>query len=120
MSWHKDAPCRVENTDDLSFNRFFEQYGKDPDPDYEAVEDSRDEVDSLCGGCPFKEECLEEALAFSYNKLGKPSTGVFGGMYLTLGYYDNARNNHKPIVQRRQEEAKVKRIRKELREEYGR
>lgn len=108
MSWKEHAPCLVEDINDLSFLKFFEQYEDD--------ETARVEVDTLCSGCPFKRDCLKDALEKSFDGNGRPSTGVFGGMYLELGYYDRMRNKHKPVVQRRQEEALVKEIRKEIRE----
>ena len=113
--WHSEAPCLVEDINDLTFIDFFENYGLDPDSPSEV--DSRERVDNLCSGCPFKRDCLKEALEKSFDGNGRTSSGVFGGMYISLGYYDIMRNKHKPILQRRQEESLVKELRKEIRDE---
>ena len=106
MTWKEEALCEGES-DDLAYDpSFFE--------DYENDLTVRARIDNLCSDCPVKKQCLKEAIYAS--NTGIPSTGVFGGIYLELGYYDRMHNKHKPIEQRKQEEALVKEIRRGMRQ----
>lgn len=106
MTWQKEALCEGDS-DDLAYDpAFFENYENDL-----AV---REKVDDLCSDCPVKKQCL--ATAISWSATGVPATGVFGGIYLELGYYDRMFNKHKPLQQRKQEEELVKEIRRGMRQ----
>ena len=99
--WKDDALCQGE-TDDIAFDpRFFEEY----EEDYEV----REEIDALCAECPVKMTCLVEGIR-------QQATGVHGGIYLDLGYYDRSYNKHKSLSQRRKEEELVKEIRRRIRQ----
>lgn len=101
MDWKDEAYCQGES-DDLAFDpRFFE--------DYENNLDTREEVDNLCAECPVKNQCLTEAIR-------QQATGVHGGIYLDLGYYDRTHNKHKSLIQRKTEEEEVREIRRRIRQ----
>jgi hypothetical protein len=101
--WKDEALCATDGeVDDLTtLNLFFE--------DYEADYDVREKIDALCDECPVKTMCLLEAIR-------RQSTGVHGGVYLTLGHYDRQHNKHKSLSQRRAEEEQVKELRRRIRQ----
>lgn len=101
MHWKDEALCQGD-TNDLAFDAdFFENY--------EQSIEVRERIDELCSDCPVKRTCLKEAISTQ-------STGVHGGIYLELGYYDRTFNKHKPLHQRKAEEELVKDIRRGLRQ----
>lgn len=76
--WRDVALC--QNTQ-IHVNQFFDNYEHDP-----KVARA---VDQMCAVCPVKNECLNEAI-------DNNETGVWGGVYLKNGHYDEQRNKHKP------------------------
>lgn len=65
--------------------------GEDIDIFFDAYETSStqaSETDTICMSCPIRKLCLIEAVQ-NY------ATGVFGGMYLSMGNYSKQRNKHK-------------------------
>lgn len=101
MNWKNEAICQGDSHDLAYDPRFFELYEEDFDV--------REEVDSLCGECPVRQQCLLESVR-------KQATGVHGGIYLDLGHYDRTHNKHKSLAQRRAEEEEVKEIRRRIRQ----
>lgn len=81
--WRKEAQCL-----DLDLNLFFE--------DYEDDEETAKFVDSVCGSCPVRKECLGNAIDTN-------ASGVWSGMYLVLGSYSRSRNTHKTKTKMREE-----------------
>lgn len=101
MSWKDEALC-TGDTNDIAFDPdFFENYENDLT--------TRERIDALCSDCPVRAQCLKEAIE-------SQSTGVHGGIYLDLGYYDRMFNKHKPLDQRKAENELVKTIRRRLRQ----
>jgi len=81
--WRKKAECL-----NLDVDLFFE--------DYEDDAETAKFVDSVCGSCPVRDECLASAVELN-------ASGVWGGMYLMLGEYSRSRNTHKTKKKMREE-----------------
>lgn len=73
--WEGEALCKG-----LDKEYFFDKY--------EQEAEIALQVDELCLACPVRKECLEDGLS-------EGLTGVWGGIYLTLGKPDPNRNAHK-------------------------
>ena len=97
MNLEENAACR-----NLPSVLFFEGY------DTEAAY----QVDKLCWEvCPVRKECLKLGI----DNPGKiQNTGVFGGVYLTLGKFTPTKNKHKSEEQKTQINAEFKEIREEI------
>ena len=73
--WLDEALCAGTDTE-----LYFDKYEIDPD--------SAKETDRMCLSCPVIKECFNEGVR-------SESFGVWGGMYLNEGRFDNVRNSHK-------------------------
>lgn len=82
LSWGKLALCggRHPGEEGMDLNWFFDDYEED-------VELAK-AMDSVCLSCPVMKECLLEAF-------DDKDYGLRGGIYLTNGKPDKARNAHK-------------------------
>jgi hypothetical protein len=83
--WQESARCKDE-----PLENFFEAY----ETDRSVAEDT----DDMCLDCPVRNWCLKEGVETA-------GTGVFGGVYLSLGKFSKTRNSHKlPYVAEKLEE----------------
>jgi hypothetical protein len=75
LVWQDLAVC-----DGLELSRFYEGY--------ETSERTAKLTDQICLSCPVRKECLSAGIENS-------EYGVWGGIYLTAGKADEAKNAHK-------------------------
>lgn len=88
--WQDLAACKNvvhvyqdENGEDKLFDPFFDSY-EDDQPSYPV----RRATDEMCMSCPVQKSC------FDYGVKNR-ETGVWGGIYLSMGSIDRTRNEHK-------------------------
>jgi hypothetical protein len=89
LHWHDLAACR-------NIVEVFEEDGQKKifDPMFDTYESSsppysiRMAVDEMCLSCPVQEICYEYGVE-------NDQSGVWGGVYLSMGKHDRTRNEHK-------------------------
>lgn len=75
LHWYHLAICH-----NMDINWFYDDY--EDDPVFAKT------IDNICYSCPVRNICFNEGVK---NK----ESGVWGGVYLTAGKPDNAKNSHK-------------------------